>query len=206
MAEKKPNNKKNNGRDARRQQLLDAARQVFSRRGYHQATVDDITTAAGVAKGTFYLYFEEKRAIFYELIQQFFQLVTRAGMSVAQDVTTRQEYFSRVENAAISLMKLFKENRDLVRLAFRESMGMDERLEKMVRDFYRGMAEVEAENIRLGMELGLLRKSVDPLLAAYAHIGMVERVLLQWQFDKEFPLIPDLQKKLVKLAYVGLKA
>ena len=191
--------------DLRRASLLDAARQVFSQKGYHPATVDDITRVAGVAKGTFYLYFSEKRAVFYDLMLQFFEMVTNVGMSVSRDVKTKQEYFTRIETAASRLSELFQNNRDLVRLSYRESMGMDEKLEKMVRDFYRSMAQVEADNIRLGMDLGLFRDDIDPLLAAYAHIGMVERVLLQWQFDRSFPEMPDLQRQLVELAYIGLK-
>ena len=198
-------NKKRAGRDARRSKLLDAARQVFSQKGYHPATVDDITKVAGVAKGTFYLYFAEKRAVFYDLIQQFFDMVTAVGESVAQDVSTREEYFARWEMAAGRLADLFRQQRDLVRLVYRESMGMDDQLEKMVRQFYRHMAQVEADNIRLGMELGMFRQDVDPLLVAYAHIGMVERVLLQWQFDRRFPDIPDLQSQLIKLAFVGIR-
>ena len=191
--------------DERRAALLAAARQVFSQKGYHPATVDDITRVAGVAKGTFYLYFSEKRMVFYDLMQQFFDMVTSAGMSVSRDVKTKKEYFARIDAAASKLSELFENNRDLVRLSYRESMGMDEQLEKMVRDFYRGLARVEADNIRLGMELGLFRTDVDPLLAAYAHIGMVERVLQQWQFDRSFPKMPDLQRQLVELAYIGLR-
>ena len=191
--------------DVRRATLLDAARQVFSQKGYHPATVDDITRVAGVAKGTFYLYFSEKRAVFYDLMLQFFEMVTSVGMSVSRDVKTKREYFTRIETAASRLSELFQNNRDLVRLSYRESMGMDEKLEKMVRDFYRSMAQVEADNIRLGMELGLFRDDIDPLLAAYAHIGMVERVLLQWQFDRSFPEMPDLERQLVELAYLGLR-
>ncbi len=191
--------------DQRRAALLDAARQVFAQKGYHPATVDDITRVAGVAKGTFYLYFSEKRAVFYDLMDQFFDMVTSVGMSVSADVKTKKEYFARIEAAASRLVELFQNNRDLVRLSYRESMGMDERLEKMVHEFYRSMARVEADNIRLGMDLGLFRDDVDPLLAAYAHIGMVERVLLQWQFDRSFPEMPNLQQQLVELAYIGLR-
>ena len=48
----------------RRNEILVAARDVFARKGYHQATIDDIVKAAGVARGTYYLYFEDKRAVF----------------------------------------------------------------------------------------------------------------------------------------------
>ncbi|MCC6750519.1 MAG: TetR/AcrR family transcriptional regulator [Deltaproteobacteria bacterium] len=192
-------------RDERCTQLLEAARRVFAQKGYHAATVDDVTRAAGVAKGTFYLYFGEKRAAFYELIRQFFELVTDVGRSVSRDVATKSEYFARVEQAASSLAKLFRENRDLVRLVYRESMGMDDQLEAMVRDFYRRMAAVEADNVRLGIELGLLRDDLNPLLVAYAHIGIVERVLLQSIFDRSFPEISDLVHQLITLSYDGVR-
>ena len=52
------------GKPERRQQILTVARDVFARRGYHAAKIDDIVAAAGIARGTFYLYFEDKRAIF----------------------------------------------------------------------------------------------------------------------------------------------
>jgi AcrR family transcriptional regulator len=44
--------------------ILQAARSVFARSGYHAATIDEIAEAAGVAKGTVYLYFDSKRELF----------------------------------------------------------------------------------------------------------------------------------------------
>src|SRR5690349_24964181 len=79
-------------RDERRAQLVRAAREVFGAKGYHDATVDDITRAAGVAKGTFYLYFDEKREIYYELVRTFLQHVKDIGASVAREVHTGQAF------------------------------------------------------------------------------------------------------------------
>ena len=177
---------------------------MFSSKGYHAATVDDITRAAGVAKGTYYLYFAEKRTAFYELIEGFFGMVTEA-MSVAAQITSSEDYLARMARASRQLARVFRDNRDLVRLTFRESMGLDEQLESMVREFYREMARLEAENVELGVRLGLLRPDLDPTLTAYAHIGMVERVLMQWLFDRSFPEIHDLVDKLVSLAYQGME-
>jgi AcrR family transcriptional regulator len=195
---------KRSSRDERRQQLLEAARQVFGSKGYHDSTVDDITRAAGVAKGTFYLYFTEKRAILHELVTHFFSLVTEALLSVARDVSSPAAYVERLEEAALRLATIFREHRDLVRLTYRESMSMDPELEGKVRAVYRRFAEVEAENVRRGVELGLFREDFDPLIVAYAHIGMVERVLLQWVFDRSFPSEPNLVPQLVQLAIRGL--
>jgi len=46
-------------KNERRQQILSVAREAFAKRGYHQTTIDDIVALAGVARGTFYLYFED---------------------------------------------------------------------------------------------------------------------------------------------------
>lgn len=51
----------------RKQQLLDTAAALFSERGYAATRVADICDAAGVAKGLFYWYFENKEAVFAEL-------------------------------------------------------------------------------------------------------------------------------------------
>jgi len=57
--------------ETRRQELLDAGLAVFREKGVRQATVDDITAAAGVAKGTFYLYFVSKDRLFEALRERF---------------------------------------------------------------------------------------------------------------------------------------
>jgi AcrR family transcriptional regulator len=53
-----------------RQRLLDAARPVFERDGYHATRVADIADGAGVAHGTFYKYFRSKDDVFRELTNQ----------------------------------------------------------------------------------------------------------------------------------------
>jgi len=102
-------------------------------------------------------------------------------------------------------MRVFIENREMARLAYRESMGLDPELEKMIRGFYREIAEVEAANIRVGIDLGVFR-DVDPLLVAYAHIGMVERVLLAMlEPDSGLPPPDTVVKEMMAIAFEGLR-
>ena len=54
---------------ARRQAILDAALSVFAERGFEAARLDDVAARAGVAKGTLYLYFRDKEALFEELMR-----------------------------------------------------------------------------------------------------------------------------------------
>jgi len=192
-------------RDERRITLVEAARRCFSSRGYHATTVDDITRAAGVAKGTFYLYFDEKREIYYEVIRGFMQLIKDIGASIAATSASPLDLFARAEQGARELTQVFLDNRELARLAYRESMGLDPELEAMIKAFYREIAEVEAKNIQLGIDLGLFRP-VNPLLVAYAHIGIIERVLLA-MLDEGSGLPPPerVVKELMDIAFDGLK-
>jgi AcrR family transcriptional regulator len=57
------------GAAARRQAILDAALDEFSAKGFAAARMDDVAAKAGVAKGTIYLYFKDKEALFQELVR-----------------------------------------------------------------------------------------------------------------------------------------
>ena len=58
-------------KDTRRQALLDAALNEFFERGFAAARMDDIARRAGLSKGTLYLYFDSKEALFASLIEVF---------------------------------------------------------------------------------------------------------------------------------------
>ena len=67
----------------RKQQLLDRAAELFAERGYAETRVIDIVRAAGVAKGLFYWYFENKEALFTELADSIrFRLRKHQALSI----------------------------------------------------------------------------------------------------------------------------
>jgi AcrR family transcriptional regulator len=68
-AARKPTRARKVEPEARRQAILDAALHVFAERGFEAARLDDVAARAGVAKGTLYLYFRDKEALFEELVR-----------------------------------------------------------------------------------------------------------------------------------------
>lgn len=74
-----------------RAKLLEAAEQVFAESGYSEASIVRITEAAGVAQGTFYLYFSSKLEIFEELVEDLNRRVRHAMTEAAAGATTRIE-------------------------------------------------------------------------------------------------------------------
>jgi TetR/AcrR family acrAB operon transcriptional repressor len=88
----------------RREQVLDAAHTVFARKGFRAATVDEIAAAAGVAKGTVYLYFKSKEEVYWATLDRGLDALfaqTRAAVDRASGtrgklrafVATRVEFF-----------------------------------------------------------------------------------------------------------------
>jgi TetR/AcrR family transcriptional regulator, cholesterol catabolism regulator len=76
----------------RKQQLLDAAAELFADRGYSATRIADICRAAGVAKGLFYWYFPTKGALFAELVRTMRLRLRRtqgAAMDPTADAVTR---------------------------------------------------------------------------------------------------------------------
>lgn len=60
-------------REEMRHGILDAAMQVYSKQGYHAATIADVAEAAGLGKGTLYLYFKSKEAIAISMVDRHFK-------------------------------------------------------------------------------------------------------------------------------------
>ena len=65
-----PNARWRRRKDARPTEILDAALAVFAEKGYAATRMDDIAQRAGVTKGTIYLYFQSKDAVFRSLVQE----------------------------------------------------------------------------------------------------------------------------------------
>jgi AcrR family transcriptional regulator len=193
------------GATERRQQLLDAARTLFAERGYHETTVDDITRAADVAKGTFYLYFSEKREIYVEVIRSFLDVIKGFVDLVTEQTPSPSDYFDRVRRGAVGLLEMLQQNRQLARLAYREALGVDEQLTALLQTFYREIADLEVKNLELAMQLGVVRKC-HPLVVAYMHIGLTERVILEMlERPDDFPPIEQIVDELLRTGYEGLR-
>ena len=74
--------------EARREAILGAALEEFTARGYEGARLDDVAQRAGVAKGTIYLYFTDKQALFQDLVRSMADALDRIPRA-AQDSSLR---------------------------------------------------------------------------------------------------------------------
>ncbi len=107
----------------RRAQLLKAAREAFDEKGYESATVSDIVRRAGVAQGTFYLYFGTKKDIVVELSQRPMELVADRLRSMAAVSPSFEETMRGMVRTGFAIAREYP---DLCRLIHMGSGAMEQ--------------------------------------------------------------------------------
>ncbi|RME89930.1 MAG: TetR/AcrR family transcriptional regulator [Candidatus Hydrogenedentota bacterium] len=156
-----------------REKILEAAREIFSEKGYHGTTVSDIIGKVGMAQGSFYNYFENKRSIFMELLEDFISKVEQAASSFhVNDVKDRNTYTVMAVSIAAAIGYVFQENEKLARIFFHEAMGIDEEINEIIDRAYRSLVATSLKFIRRGQEIGVIRKDIPAEIMAGANVGM----------------------------------
>ncbi len=104
-------------KEFRTAELLEAARRLFAEQGFHATTVEDIAAAAGVAKGTVYLYYKSKHDVYWAALE-------RGITELLHEIQTRLEAEAAPEDkvrAFIAIkIRYFETNRDFFRIYFSE--------------------------------------------------------------------------------------
>ena len=131
------------GGGSRREQLLDAAVRTFTKAGYSATRVSDIVSEAGVAQGTFYLYFASKRDIFRQLVERFLTMFADRLLTASFDDPDDLCAFRETARARVLFtLRTCYENRELARIYFQEAMGADPGLNTRLLEFNRAFAHV----------------------------------------------------------------
>lgn len=161
----------------RRQQILECARDVFAKRGYHDAKIEDIVNAAGVARGTFYLYFEDKRAVFEEIVDRAFAQI---GMVIVRvdpkdkGRTLGEQVRENIDRLVTTLL----EDQATTRILLSEAMGVDPAFDRKLRAFYEIAEKLLEESLREGQDLGVVVPG-DAKMLAHLTLGALKEVLFQ---------------------------
>lgn len=159
------------GLDTRRR-LLDAAEQVFSELGYVEASIVKLTEGAGVAQGTFYLYFDSKKAIFDELVRDLNQRVRRAMKESSSRGRTR------IDAERLGFQAYFRFTADhpaLYRIIRQAEFVSPE----MLRYHYERLSVGYIEALREASEAGEIA-ALDPEVTAWALMGLGELIGMRW--------------------------
>lgn len=162
-------------RDRRRRAVLDASLRVFSEKGYHATRISDLIEAAGIARGTFYLYFESKNAIFHELLDELLVRIRASVDGVETDAGAaplRDQLLTIVRR----VLATFHEHPALTRLVMRSAPGLDEEVDRKLAAFYDRLHAWLAESLENAQRLQLVRE-LDSDVVAWCVLGSVKQLL-----------------------------
>src|SRR4051794_12011428 len=155
-----------------RTRLLEAAEQVFTELSYHDASIVKIAEAAGVAPGTFYLYFAGKQNIFDELVEELNRRVRHAMAEAASRGRTRME----AERLGFLAFFRFTEEHPGLYRVIRQAEFVSPRA---LRLHYERIVAGYASGLEDAMERGEIATG-DPEVLAWALMGAGELIGLRW--------------------------
>ncbi|MHC1728783.1 MAG: TetR/AcrR family transcriptional regulator [Syntrophobacteraceae bacterium] len=172
-----------------KERILDAALEVFSQKGFHTATTDEIAERAGVGKGTLYRYFETKEKLFADLVRlrlDELEKRTRSTIDGHDDVLTMISKYIRI------YFEFFDCNQHLFRLVIQEQLDLGESAPDVYfRRVMRALPNLKRK-VYEGTQQGIL-KDVDFQTVFYGTMGFVHGVIQKWLArDCSYSLVEEL--------------
>jgi TetR/AcrR family fatty acid metabolism transcriptional regulator len=168
--------------------ILEAARKVFADRGFHEATVDDIAEAAGVAKGTVYLYYESKRDVYFAALKFGIAQMYSSLLRELKKVCTPEEKLRALIAAKLAY---FDENRDFFKIYYSELGNIPSAhpggIDKELKALYQEQARLVEAILKEGARKKVIRNlRTEQTAFAISDIirGVVTHRILGWSKSK----------------------
>ncbi len=157
----------------RKNSILLSAEEVFAEKGFFSTSVADIIKHAGIARGTFYLYFDSKKTIFDTLLDDLLASVNHAIKRI--DINASPDPLSQLKNNIMRIATLLNERRNLAKILLTYATGIDEDSDRKIRSFYREILKLIESALILGTEMAILRPCKAKIVAACI-LGSIKEV------------------------------
>ncbi|MCP5070837.1 MAG: TetR/AcrR family transcriptional regulator [bacterium] len=162
-------------REETRAAILAASRQVFRTRGYHHSSIADIVKATDVARGTFYLYFENKQDVLHELLQAFLADIRVQVLRISTEPSALAPILQVRANFS-RILACIEAHEDVATIFFGSEATLDGDSRDSIDAFWAQVEGMVEDALSVGQTLGLVRKS-DRATTAVAALGAVRAVL-----------------------------
>ncbi|MEN6440832.1 MAG: TetR/AcrR family transcriptional regulator [Syntrophobacter sp.] len=172
-----------------KERILDAALEVFSQKGFHSATTDEIAERAGVGKGTVYRHFATKEKLFEELVRLRLDELEAKATSI---IHGRDDVLTMISKYIQVYFEFFDRNQHLYRLIVREQLDLGEHSpDNYFKRVMRAVPNLKRK-VYEGSQQGIL-KDVDFQTVFYGTMGFVHGVIQKWLArDCAYSLVEEL--------------
>ena len=190
--------------DERKSQILNAAEQVFTQKGFDRTRMDDIAGETGLSKGTLYLYFKSKDELIIAILDRIFQgIFKQLDARKNKHIGATEAIYEFTEEAIRDykyMLRLLPIAYEFLALAFRNKT-----VQKSLKHYFRTYIEVLVPIIQSGIDSGEFRP-VDAQEVAIAAAAIYEGTVLLWVYDQS---LIDLEKHMrtsIRLLLEGIQA
>jgi TetR/AcrR family transcriptional regulator, fatty acid metabolism regulator protein len=164
-----------------RERILDAALDIFSRKGYHDTRMDEIVGASQTSKGSIYFHFPNKEKLFLALVDQFADLIERQALEAIEG---ESEGIRRVQTALESVLNTFARYRLPAKLLLVQAVGLGSVFEKKRLEITDRFAELIRTYLQEAIDVGDI-EPVDVEVISHAWMGAIYNVIIQWVYTGE---------------------
>ena len=150
-----------------RTKILKAAQKLFARQGYDGTTTKDLAQGAGVAEGTLFRHFANKKAILIEV-------ATQGWVDLLTDLLTELSEMANYQSVAQLMyrrMLNLRENADIMRVCFMEAQFHPELRDRIQSEVINKMTDVAEAFFQTAMDRGIYRQ-MNPKIVAQVFLGM----------------------------------
>lgn len=190
--------------------LMNAAMTAFSRKGLNDCRMSDIADAAGLARGTAYLYFKSKEQLMLSMYKLYSSKIIesqKAMLAQAGDLTARQLLDRACEaclRSGIRHRRTFGLWFQFLALGSSPSMGKAAR--KTLAENYRGHSTYFEALVEQGKRSGEFRQNANSRAVASALVGLLEGLMIRQYADAELTDLATDYSELVRLILDGISA
>lgn len=159
-----------------RRRILDAALDVFARKGYHDTRTDEIAEASGTSKGSLYFHFASKQNIFLALIDE---LAGRLAANLEEAIAREDDGIRRVDAALRVCLDTFGRYHHLAKIFLVQAVGLGAAFEEKRMEINSHFAGLIQEHLEQAVAEGDI-PPIDTEVAALAWMGAIYEVVIRW--------------------------
>jgi AcrR family transcriptional regulator len=181
-----------------KEKILDAALDIFSRKGFYNTKLDEIVEASRTSKGAIYFHFPNKERLFLALVDQFADLLERR---VVEAIQNEEKGINRVRIAMVTILDTFGRYRRPAKILLVQAVGLGSTFEEKRNEINDRFAFLIQTYLDESVEIGDI-EPVDTEVVAIAWMGAIYNVVIRWVNTGE----PDPERILNSLLPILLKS
>lgn len=159
--------------EERKTHILNSAKKVFGRYGYHRTNIAMICSQAGIGRGTLYQYFKNKKGVFEAIMEDIAHKATQVFADELQPIRTWDDLKRMQTERFERILMLIQEDRDFARVAF----SVSGEFPKMKQEIDRHFISLLKKEIQHSKSAGIFHADIDTEVAAVKLYGGTEKII-----------------------------